>query len=467
LFGKIRKNNKYSKKSSSLKTNVEVYDMKDRVFEKVENDNVKFVNLQFTDIFGIVKSITIPVNHLEDSLEYGTWFDGSSIQGFTRIHESDMFLKPDVNTYATLPWHNSPEGNTARFICDVHKPDGTPFEGDPRNILKNAIEEAKKLGFEYNVGPELEFFLLRKENGKLLPLPHDNGGYFDLSTDQAYEIRRDMNTSLQNFGINVEASHHEVALGQHEIDFRYSDALTTADNGTTMRFVLKAVAQRHGLHATFMPKPISGINGSGMHVHQSLFSDGKNAFFDDSDKYHLSKTAYSFIAGQLKHARAMAAVLSPTVNSYKRLVPGYEAPVYMCWGHTNRSALIRIPRYLKGKSQATRCEIRCPDPSANLYLAFAVMLRAGLDGVKNNAEPPAPVEENLYDFDDRKLEEKKIGTLPQSLSEALDALKDDEVVSDALGKVTHEKYLEAKRKEWDSYRLQVTPWELERYLEQY
>lgn len=441
--------------------------MKDSIIEKTEKDNVRFVNLQFTDMFGIVKSITIPVNHLEDSLEYGTWFDGSSIEGFARIHESDMFLKPDMGTYALLPWHNSPEGNTARFICDVHKPDGSPFEGDPRHILKRALGEAREMGFEYNVGPELEFFLFRRENGRLMPLPHDNGGYFDLTTDQAYEIRRDMNTALQQFGINVEASHHEVALGQHEIDFRYSDALTAADNGTTMRYVLKAVAQQHGLHATFMPKPIAGINGSGMHVHQSLFKDGSNAFFDESDRYHLSKAAYSFIAGQLKHAKAMSAVLSPTVNSYKRLVPGYEAPVYMCWGNTNRSALIRIPRYSKGKSQATRCEIRCPDPSCNLYLAFAVMLKTGLEGIKQGMEPPDPVEENLYDFDDRKLEERKIDTLPHSLRQALKELKKDDVVAGALGPLTHGKYLEAKMKEWDSYRLQVTPWEIERYLEIY
>jgi glutamine synthetase len=441
--------------------------MKEKIFERIENENVGFVNLQFTDIFGIVKSITIPANHLEDSLEHGTWFDGSSIEGFARIHESDMYLKPDPGTYALLPWHNSLHGNTARFICDVHKPDGSPFEGDPRQILKRAIAEAKEMGFDYYVGPELEFFLFRKENGKLHPLPHDSGGYFDLTTDQAYDIRRDMNIALKNFGINVEASHHEVALGQHEIDFRYDDALTAADSGTTLRFVLKAVAQQHGLHATFMPKPIAGINGSGMHVHQSFFRGKENAFFDDSDKYKLSKMAYSFIAGQLLHAKAMSAVLSPTVNSYKRLVPGYEAPVYLSWGHTNRSALIRIPRYSKGKSQSTRCEIRCPDPTCNLYLSFAVMLKCGIDGIKNNLEPPEPVEENLYHFDDAKREERNIETLPYSLWQALKALKDDPVVQEALGQHTYEKYLEAKTKEWDSYRMQVTPWEIERYLEQY
>lgn len=441
--------------------------MKNELFEKLEKDNVKFVNLQFSDILGMVKSLTIPVQHLENSLEDGTWFDGSSIEGFARIHESDMYLKPDPDSYAVLPWHQSDHGNTARFICDVYKPDGTPFEGDPRGILKKVLEEAKSLGFEYNVGPELEFFLLRRESGKLLPLPHDGGGYFDMTTDQAYDIRRDMNATLQKFGINVEASHHEVALGQHEIDFRYGDALKTADNGTTLRFVLKAVAQKHNLHATFMPKPIAGINGSGMHVHQSLFMDGKNIFFDDSDKYKLSKTAYSFIAGQLSHAKAMSAILSPTVNSYKRLVPGYEAPVYLSWGNTNRSALIRIPRYSKGKSQSTRCELRCPDPSCNLYLAFAVMLKAGLDGIKNNMQPPPPVEENLYHFDDSRLEQLHIDTLPASLQEALKHLKSDQVVRDALGRHAYEKYVEAKTEEWNSYRLHVSSWEMERYLEKY
>ncbi|MBU0527530.1 glutamine synthetase family protein [Candidatus Micrarchaeota archaeon] len=441
--------------------------MKDELFESMESDNVKFVNLQFTDMFGMVKSISIPINHLENSFDHGTWFDGSSIEGFARIHESDMYLKPDMETYAVLPWHNSSDGNTARFICDVHKPDGSPFEGDPRYVLKKVIQEAKDLGFDYNVGPELEFFLFKRENGKLLPIPHDSGSYFDQSNDLAYDIRRDMNVTLQKFGINVEASHHEVALGQHEIDFKYGDALSTADNGTTFKFVLKAIAQKHGLHATFMPKPVPGINGSGMHVHQSLFKDGENAFFDESNKYHLSNHAYSFIAGQLAHAKAMSAILCPTINSYKRLVPGYEAPVYLSWGHTNRSALIRIPRYSKGKSQSTRCEIRCPDPSCNLYLAFAVLLKTGLDGMKNNMIPPDSIEEDLYGFDDKKLEDMKINTLPDSLQSALREFKRDDVIRDALGKHTFEKYIEAKTKEWDSYKLQVTPWEIENYLEKY
>lgn len=437
------------------------------VFEKLEKDGIEFVNLQFTDLFGMVKSITIPARHLEDSLTHGTWFDGSSIEGFARIHESDMYLKPDPNTYAVLPWHSSDDGNTARFICDVHNPDRTPFEGDPRQILKRAIRDAREMGYDYNVGPEIEFFLFRKENGKLLNLPHDNGSYFDLTSDQAYEIRRDMAVALEQFGINVEASHHEVALGQHEIDFRYADALSTADSGTTMKYVLKAIAQKHGLHATFMPKPIGGINGSGMHVHQSLFHDSKNVFFDESNKYSLSETAYSFIAGQLKHAKGMSAVLCPTVNSYKRLVPGYEAPVYLSWAHTNRSALIRIPRYSRGKSQSTRCELRYPDPSCNLYLAFAVMLRAGLDGIKNGLRPPDPVEENLYDFNYAALCERKIGMLPTSLGRAIDEMRSDPVVRDALGENTYIKYEAAKLREWDSYKSHVSSWEKENYLERY
>lgn len=440
----------------------------EEILEQVKKDNVKFIQLQFTDILGIVKSVTIPARHLADSLQYGTWFDGSSVEGFARIAESDMFLKPDASTYAVIPWLNSEDGNTARLICDVYKPDGKPFEGDPRFILKKAIAEAKAMGFDYNTGPELEFFLFKREDG-LKALPHDSGSYFDLTTDQAYEVRKDMTVALEKFGINVEAAHHEVALGQHEIDFRYDHALKTADNATTLRFVLKAIAQKHDLHATFMPKPIAGINGSGMHVHQSLFDikTGKNIFYDEHDKYKLSKTAYSFIAGQLSHVRAMSAVISPTVNSYKRLVPGYEAPVYISWARTNRSSLIRIPRYSEGKTQATRMELRCPDPSCNIYLAFAVMLKAGLDGIKRNLVPPAPVEEDVYHFDDAKLAQLKIDTLPYSLWQALKELKESSVIQEALGPHLYEKYVEAKTREWDEYRLHVTDWEISKYLETY
>ena len=437
------------------------------ILEQVKQDNVKFVQLQFTDILGVVKSLTIPVEHLEASLQDGTWFDGSSIEGFMRIHESDQFLKPDVDTYAVIPWLSSDKGNTARFICDVYMPDGQPFAGDPRYILKKALKEAEALGFDFNTGPELEFFLFKKENGKLLPLPHDAAGYFDLTTDEAIKIRQEMHFALTAFGINVEALHHEVAAGQHEIDFKYANALKTADNAVTLRFVLKAVAQQYGLHVTFMPKPIAGVNGSGMHTHQSLFSikTGKNAFFDEKSEYMLSDIAMNYIAGILAHVKSMSAILSPNVNSYKRLVPGFEAPVYLSWARINRSALIRIPRYSKGKTQATRCEVRCPDPSCNPYLAFAVMLKAGLDGMKRKLTPPEPVEEDVYEFTDEKLKELKIETLPATLGDALAVMQQDPLIKETLGEHTYEKFLESKQAEWDEYRLYVSQWELDKYLE--
>jgi len=431
------------------------------ILDRVKKDNIKFVQLQFTDILGVIKSLTIPVDHLEASLTDGTWFDGSSIEGFTRIQESDQFLKPDVDTYAVIPWLT----NTARFICDVFTADGDPFEGDPRYILKKAVAEAKAMGYDFFTGPELEFFLFKKDNGKLMPLPHDTAGYFDLTTDEGINIRQEMYDALSAFGIVVEALHHEVAVGQHEIDFRYGDAIKTADHAITLRFVLKAIANKYGLHATFMPKPIAGINGSGMHVHQSFFKDGKNVFFDENSKYMLSDVAMGYIAGILKHIRSISAVTSPTVNSYKRLVPGYEAPVYLSWARRNRSALIRIPRYSKGKIQATRCEVRCPDPSCNPYLAFALMLKAGLDGVKNKLMPPEPVEEDVFEFTDADLKERNIQTLPGSLGEALDMMETDPLIKETLGAHTYEKYLEAKHAEWDAYRLYVSQWELDRYME--
>lgn len=439
------------------------------VLEQVKKDNVKFIQLQFTDILGAIKSITIPERHLKDSLDHGTWFDGSSIEGFARIAESDMYLKPRLKTYARIPWLDSENGNTARFICDVYTPDGAPFEGSPRRILKKVLLEAKEMGFGYNTGPELEFFLFRKENGEIKALPQDKGGYFDLTTDKAYSIRRDMTIALEKFNIDVEASHHEVALGQHEIDFRYNNALKTADNATTLRFVLKAVAQKDDLHVTFMPKPISGVNGSGMHVHQSLFDikTGINVFYDENDKYKLSKIAYSFIAGQLEHVKGISAILSPTVNSYKRLIPGYEAPVYISWARMNRSALIRIPRIFKDRPESTRAELRCPDPSCNIYLAFAVMLKAGLDGIKRELVPPKPVEEDIYGFSDEKLTSLKIGKLPHSLWQAIKELKQDGLARSVLGEETFKRYVEAKTKEWDEFRLQVTSWELEKYLARY
>jgi len=437
----------------------------DEIFKRLKEDDVKFIQLQFTDLCGVVKSLTIPASHFPDCLKFGTWFDGSSIEGFARIAESDMYLKPDLNTYNLIPWLESAEGNTARFICDVHMPDGQPFSGDPRHILKQAIAEARAMGYEFKTGPELEFFLFKK-NGDNKIEPNDAGGYFDLSMDEAYEVRREMTLALEKFGIDVEASHHEVAIGQHEIDFKYDEALKTADNAITFRFVLKAIAGKYGLHATFMPKPIQGINGSGMHVHQSLFhiESGENAFYDPTHPYNLSPLALSFIAGQLKHIKAMSAILSPTVNSYKRLTPGYEAPVYISWAKNNRSALIRIPRFAAGNTKATRAELRSPDPACNIYLSFAVMLKAGIDGIKNSLVPPQPIEEDLYHFSDDKLQELDIGTLPGSLWQALEELKKDKLITDVLGEQTFGRYLEVKNAEWDEYRLQVTPWEIEKYL---
>ena len=439
------------------------------IISRAKADNVKYITLQFTDIYGLSKSLTIGINHLKNSLMSGTWFDGSSISGFARIHESDMFLKPDPNTYAIIPWLKSDRGNTARFICDVHKPDGEPFEGDPRFILRKVMAEAEATGYEFKTGPELEFFMFKKDNGIINPLPHDKGGYFDLSMDEAYEVRRDMVEALEEFGINVEASHHEVAEGSHEIDFKYGNALTTADNATTFKFTVKAIAAKHGLHVTFMPKPISKINGSGMHVHQSLFdiNSGKNIFYDETDPYNLSQTARYFLAGQLLHSMEMSAILSPLVNSYKRLVPGYEAATYICWAHTNRSALIRIPRIFKGKEQAARVEYRAPDPCSNTYLAFAVLLKAGLDGIKNKIEPPEAVEEDVYHFDGKKLLERGISVLPHSLWQAVKELKKSTLMQQALGTHTFQKYIEAKTAEWDDFRIHVTDWEQDRYLELY
>ena len=438
------------------------------IFRKIKDDKVKFIQLQFTDLYGIVKSLTIPTKLLKEAFENGVWFDGSSILGFSRICESDMYLKPDKDTYAVIPWLKSDFGNTARFICDVYKPDGTHFEGDPRYILKKMMKKAENLGYVYNTGPELEFFLLQKRES-LTPLPHDKGSYFDLTTDQAYNIRREMMITLEQFGIEIETSHHEVAIGQHEISFKYSNALKTADNAITMKFVVKAIAQKYGLHATFMPKPLAGQNGSGMHVHQSL-SDaktGKNLFYSADDKYNLSKLAYQFMAGQLKEIKAMSAILSPTVNSYKRLIPGYEAPVYISWGRTNRSALIRIPSSFKGKENSTRMELRSPDPSSNIYLAFAVMLSAGLYGIENQLSIMPSQEEDIYLLTEKQIEEKNIETIPHSLWEALQNLKHSRLIKETLGEHTFNNYLEAKLKEWNNYIVRVSEWEIEEYLDRY
>lgn len=434
-----------------------------KTLSRIDADSIELVELHFSDLHGFMKSLTIPAEGIESALRKGVWFDGSSIEGFRRIAESDMFLRPDSNTYAVIPWRK--EWRAARFVCDSYTPNGEAFEGDPRNILKKACDEAEKLGFEYMVGPELEFFLFEKgDNGD--SLLHDAGGYFDLTEDQGAEYRKDVMIAMKEFGIEAEASHHEVAQSSHEIDFKYGDALTTADRTLTMKYIMKSIAAKHNLIATFMPKPIFGINGSGMHVHQSLFDKktGENLFFDEKDKKHLSDTAKQFIAGQLKHARALSAIVTPTVNSYKRLVPGHEAPVYICWGSTNRSALIRIPRIHSEQPKSVRCELRCPDPGANPYLAFTAMLAAGLDGVKNKMVAPEAIEEDVYKFSKAQLKEHKISLLPTSLGRALDEFNEDEVLKKALGKYCSEKYLELKENEWGEYKKQVTEWEKKKYL---
>ncbi len=439
------------------------------VLQDVQDKHVRFIDLQFTDVLGATKSVTIPANQLEDALTRGVWFDGSSIQGFARIQESDMFLRPDSRTYRVLPWTGDTLPLRARIICDVHGPDGEPFEGDPRYALKRQVARAEALGYTFNVGPELEFFLFRKNGDLHHALPHDVGGYFDFSpNDEAQRVRADIVSALQALKIDVEAEHHEVAIGQHEIDFRYADALHTADNAITFKYTVKGIAAKYGLFATFMPKPIFGINGSGMHCHQSLVSTttGANAFFDgNSPVFKLSTLAQSFVAGQLAHARALAAIVAPTVNSYKRLTPGYEAPVYICWAQRNRSALIRVPRYSPGYEQATRVELRFPDPSANPYLAFAVMLAAGLDGIEKGMKPPAPVTDDVYEWGDEERLANGVAVLPGSLKEALDAMESDPLIREALGEHIYTAFLRAKLLEWDEYRTHVSEWERERYLE--
>ncbi|HNE27377.1 MAG TPA: glutamine synthetase family protein, partial [Pseudomonadales bacterium] len=372
-----------------------------RVNALIAEHKVRFINMQFSDIVGIVKQVTIPISQWPDAVSHGVWFDGSSIEGFARIAESDMYLVPDLETFAVIPWDDQALP-TARVICDVYMPNGTPFWGDPRYVLKRVLAEANELGFTYKTGPELEFFLFKLgADGLPTTQPHDEAGYFDVSTDLAHSVRRRMVETLEALGIEVESTHHEVAVGQHEIDFRYDNALRTADNVITLRTALKAIAQRSGLHCTFMPKPLTHVNGSGMHTHQSLFDTktGKNLFAASSAQYGLSERALQFLAGQLDHARGMSVIIAPLVNSYKRLVPGFEAPVYITWARTNRSSLIRVPRVNPERVIATRLELRCPDPSANPYLAFAVMLAAGLDGIRRKLKPPEPAEENLYQVD--------------------------------------------------------------------
>ena len=442
-------------------------DGKDLV-KKVKEDEVKFLSLQFSDVTGAVKSVDMPVRHLEDALKDGVWFDGSSVEGFARIQESDMRLIIDPDTYAVLPW-SAADSKRARVFCDIFMPNGDPFEGDPRGTLKRQLKRIEEKGWTFNLGPEPEFFLFKGTNGHgVHPVPHDAGGYFDFSSfDEAVVVRTALMDALDAMGLDVEVGHHEVALGQHEIDFRFADALKTADNVLTLKYTVKAIAAQHGLTASFMPKPVFGINGSGMHCHQSLFDNksGTNLFFDSKDEAHLSATAYGFIAGQLAHARALAAVVAPTVNSYKRLVPGYEAPVYIGWAQQNRSALIRIPRYTEGRDKAVRAELRFPDPSSNPYLAFTVMLAAALDGIENKMQAPKPLNNiNLYHLDKEERAKLGVAELPGSLAEALTELDKDEVVKSALGEVTYEAFSRAKWEEWDDFRMRVSDYEIERYL---
>jgi glutamine synthetase len=438
------------------------------LLRRVEEDQVKFVSLQFTDVTGSVKSVDIPVNRLGEALRDGIWFDGSSVEGFARIQESDMRLVPDADTYAVLPWSPS-ELRRARVFCDIYQPDGNPFPGDPRGTLKRTLARIQKRGWTFNVGPEPEFFLFRRNGPQgIHPVPHDVGGYFDFSaSDDAVRVRTELMDTLAGMGLEVEMGHHEVALGQHEIDFKFADALRTADNVLTLKYTVKAIAAQHDLVASFMPKPIFGINGSGMHCHQSLFDNhGENLFFDAEDQHHLSKIGYGFIAGQLTHAGALAAIVAPTVNSYKRLVPGYEAPVYVGWAQINRSALIRIPHYTPGRDKSMRAELRFPDPSANPYLALTVMLAAALDGIDQELTPSEPLNDvNVYQLSAEERVNQNITALPGSLAEALRELERDNVLQDALGSYTYESFARAKWAEVEEYRTSVTDWEVGRYLE--
>ena len=436
------------------------------ILKRVKEDNVKFISFQFSDVTGKVKSVDAPVAQLESALDNGIWFDGSSVQGFARIQESDMHLRIDSDTYAVLPWTPA-ELRRARFFCDIMTPDDKPFAGDPRGLLKKMLEKIKERGWIFNCGPEPEFFLF-KRNGGLVPVPHDVGGYFDFSSDDiAAQVRTELMDALNQMGLEIEVGHHEVALGQHEIDFRFADALRTADNVLTLKYTVKAIAAQHDLIASFMPKPIFGINGSGMHTHQSIFDPEKNnLFFDKKDEFNLSKIAYGFIAGQLMHARALSALIAPTVNSYKRLVPGYEAPVYIGWAQINRSALIRIPRYTIGQENATRIELRCPDPSCNPYLAFAGMLATGLFGIDNNLEIPKPLNNtNIYELDSDERRKLGINALPSSLSEALEELDQNQLLKDTLGEDIYSAFKRAKLEEFEEFRIQVSSWEVEKYLE--
>ncbi len=439
------------------------------ILKRCDKEGVRFLRLQFTDILGVIKNVEVPRSQFEKALDGEIQFDGSSIEGFVRIQESDMGLVPDLNTFQIFPWSHA-NGKVARVVCDIIEPDGKPFAGCPRDALKRQMDKAKAMGYELMTGPEAEFFLFRRDAaGDPVVDTHDEGGYFDLTpVDRGEDARRDIVVALEAMGFEVEAAHHEVAPGQHEIDFKYGNAVLTADNVTTFKLIVKKVALDHGLHATFMPKPIFGVNGSGMHVHQSLMAGSgasvKNAFFDAKAKYQLSSTALYYIGGILKHARAIAAVTNPLVNSYKRLVPGYEAPVNVAWSERNRSPMIRIPAR---RGMGTRCEVRIPDPACNPYLAFTVMLAAGLDGIKNKLEPGDPVNENVFEMSDREKKRRKIEQLPGNLSEALDCLEKDDLLKNALGEHILTNFLEAKRSEWHEYISQVSGWEIERYLNKF
>lgn len=423
---------------------------------------VKFVRLQFTDIFGVLKNVSITVEQLDKALDGELMFDGSSIEGFVRIEESDMYLRPDPSTFVVFPWKPR-EGAVARLICDIYNSDEEPFTGDPRYVLRRAITDAAEMGYSMNVGPEAEFFLFHVDSdGRPTTITHDRAGYFDLTpVDLGENARRDMVITLEQMGFEIEASHHEVAPGQHEIDFKYSDALDIADKIVTFKFVVRTIAQRHGLHATFMPKPIYGIAGSGMHLNQSLMKNGTNAFYDSKRENGLSEDCYYYIGGLMAHAPAITAIANPNINSYKRLVSGYEAPVYMAWSYRNRSPLVRVPAK---RGPSTRVELRSPDPSCNPYLALAACLRAGLDGIKNKIEPPPSCDRNIYELTAGERQELGIDTLPESLNEALMELSNDEVIKDTLGDHVLQRFMEAKQIEWDRYRTQVHPWELEEYL---
>jgi len=440
---------------------------RDEILKIIEEQNINFFRMQFIDINGFMKNVAIPRSQIAKALDGGIMFDGSSIDGFARINESDMFLKPDLDTFVVLPWRNKEGIAAARLICDVHLPDGTPYVGCPRITLKKAMAEAEKMGFTMNIGTEAEFFLFEKaEDGSCTTVTNDVAGYFDLDPeDKGSNCRREIIETLEDMGFEVEASHHEVAEGQHEVNFKYADALTACDNTATFKWVVKAIANKYGLHATFMPKPIFGINGSGMHTNQSLFNtDGSNAFEDTSDPSGLSKTAYQYIAGIIKNARGFSAITNPLVNSYKRLVPGYEAPVYVAWSASNRSALVRIPA---SRGLGTRVEVRCPDPTCNPYLAIAMQLNSGLDGVKNDMTPPASVDINIFAMTPAEKDEAGIASMPASLKEAMDELKANPIAKETLGDHIFEKYCEIKDAEWDDFRTAVTCWELDKYLDLY